>query len=276
MFPILIDLGRFNLPLLGERHLFLPTYGFLFASAVLLAWWWYSRRARTLGVEDELVFNQTFYTLLAGIFGAKLLLIIVDWSYYAQNPAAILGTLRSAGVLIGGVIAGAAVFSLYARRNEMPLLRLGDAIAAPLALAQSIGRLGCWSAGCCWGRHAAEGSRLAVTFTDPQAGQQTGVPLNVPLVPVQAFQMVHDLLLALLLSWLWRKRLEPAGTVFWIYVLFYSIGRGTLELWRGDVERGLWFGSLISTSQLFALGGIVFAAFMLIRGAVLRRRAAPA
>lgn len=266
MYPILVDLGRHDLPLLGERHLFLPTYGFLFAIAVVIAWWWYMRRARTLGVSEERLFNQTFYTLLGGIVGAKVLLILIDWRYYLERPVAILGTLRSAGVLIGGVIVGALVFTFYARRHSMPLFRLGDAIAAPLALAQSIGRLGCFSAGCCWGVPAHADSALAVTFTNPEAAQQTGVPLNVPLVPTQLIQMVNDLVLALLLTWLWRRRPRADGTVFWVYVVLYSIGRGIIEFWRGDRDRGLYFGDSISTSQLFALGGIVFGLFMLWRG----------
>lgn len=275
MFPILVDLGRHDLPLLGERHLFLPTYGFLFAVAVLVAWWWYMRRARSLGLPEDKLFNQIFYGLLGGIVGAKLLLILIDWRYYLERPAAILGTLRSAGVLIGGVILGALVFTLYARRNGLPLFRLGDAIAAPLALAQSIGRLGCFSAGCCWGSPAHADAALAITFTNPEAAQQTGVPLNVPLVPTQLIQMANDLLLALLLTWLWRRRLRPDGTVFWIYVVLYSVGRGIIEFWRGDRERGLYFGDLVSTSQLFALAGIAFGLFMLWRG-FRSRRDAPA
>ena len=130
MFPILVDLGRHDLPLIGEKHLFLPAYGFLFASAVLLAWWWFTRRAKGLGFADESVFNLTFFTMLAGIFGAKLLLVIVDWRTYLAHPDEILGTIRSAGVLGGGFVLGAVVFVLYAKRKGLPVRVLGDAIVA--------------------------------------------------------------------------------------------------------------------------------------------------
>ena len=50
MFPTLIDFGTHDLPLLGETHLFLPTYGLLFASGTVLAWWWFTVRARGLDV----------------------------------------------------------------------------------------------------------------------------------------------------------------------------------------------------------------------------------
>ena len=169
-------------------------------------------------------------------------------------------------MLVGGVVAGGLTFGLYARRRGLPGLRLLDAVAAPLALGQSIGRLGCFCAGCCWGVPAAAQSVFAVTFTNPVARDQTGVPLNVPLVATQLTQAANDFLLALVLTWLWRRRVEPPGTVFWIYVLLYSISRGVIEFWRGDAQRGLFFADSLSTSQLFALAGLVFAVTMIFRG----------
>jgi phosphatidylglycerol:prolipoprotein diacylglycerol transferase len=262
VFPRLIDFGwEFR-----GVDLFLPAYGVLFAGGALLAWWWFVRRGRTLGVAEEQLFNLSFYTLLAGILGAKLSLVIVDWESYLHEPRLLLGTIRSAGVVIGGIVAGALAFVYYAHRHDLPLHRLGDAIAAPLVLAQAVGRLGCFCAGCCWGKPAAEGSKFAVVFTDPHAAMQTGVPLNIPLVPTQLMHLSANLALAILLSWLWRRRIEPAGTVFWAYVLLYSLSRGIIEFWRGDAQRGLYFDGAVSTSQLLALGGLLLGAVMLARG----------
>src|SRR6185436_10213640 len=114
MHPILIDFGTHQLPLLGERHLFLPTYGALFALGTVIALFWFVTRARGLGYSHDRVFNAAFYGLIGGLLGAKLTLILVDWRFYLENPVEILGTFRSAGVLMGGVLAGAVVFVLYA------------------------------------------------------------------------------------------------------------------------------------------------------------------
>jgi len=273
MFPVLIDLGRHDLPLLGETHLFLPTYGVLFAIGAVVAWGWLLRRGRGLGIPDDKLFNISFYTLLAGIVGAKLLLVALEWRSYLRHPAELLGTLRSAGVLGGGVIAGAIVFALYARRHGLPALRLADAAAAPLAAAQAIGRLGCFFAGCCWGVEAHAGNPLACVFTDIRARAQTGVPLNTPLIAVQLIQAVHDVLLAGLLTWLWRRRTGPPGTVAWIYVIVYGIGRTVIELWRGDRQRGLFLADRLSTSQILAIVAVLFAGLMLARGLVRQRHA---
>ena len=274
MFPVLIDLGTHDLPLLGETHLALPTYGVLFAAGAILAWWWFMRRGRALDVPEEQLFNLAFYSLLGGIVGAKLALIAVDWRFYSQNPAELLGVLRSAGVLMGGVAGGIAVFVFYCLRTGLPLHRLGDAVAAPLALGQSIGRLGCLAAGCCWGRTCDPDHPLAVVFTNPLAREQTGVPLNVSMLPVQLIQMINDLLLAIFLAWLWRRRIEPAGTVFWIYVTLYSLTRGLIEFWRGDRQRGLWFGDLASTSQLIAVVGLLVGLAMLAQSLARHRQSA--
>jgi phosphatidylglycerol:prolipoprotein diacylglycerol transferase len=146
------------------------------------------------------------------------------------------------------------------------LWSLGDAMAAPLALAQAMGRLGCFSAGCCWGKAVAPGHPLAITFTDPRAHEQTGVPLAQPLIATQLIEMSFDLLLCLLLTVLWRRRPRPDGTVFWVYVLLYGLGRGLIEFWRGDRARGLYLAGQVSTSQLLSVVAVVVAVVMLVRG----------
>ena len=263
MHPILLDFGTHDLPFLGTTHLFLPTYGLLFALGVVVAWWWFLRRAAGLGVNADRAFNLTFYTLVGGLIGAKASLVIVEWRYFLANPAELLGTLRTAGVLMGGLLVGAAVFVLYVFRQKLPLHRLGDAIAAPLALAQGLGRLGCYSAGCCWGVESP-GLWCAVAFTDPVAAERTGVPLNVPLFPAQLVQMGSDLALAGILTLLFRRKIRPYGSTFLWYVLLYSVTRGLIEVWRGDDVRGLYFGGTLSTSQIISILAGSWALGMLI------------
>jgi phosphatidylglycerol:prolipoprotein diacylglycerol transferase len=272
MHPILTDFGTFNLPGLGATHLFLPSYGVIFAVGALAAWAWFVARARRLGLPQEPVFNLAFYTLLAGLIGAKLTLIVVDLPYYIAHPVEILGTIRSAGVLMGGIAAGAIVFALYALKQKLPVYELCDAIAAPLVLAQGIGRLGCFAAGCCYG--VSSQAWCAIRFTSFAAHEQTGVPLGTPLLPVQLIEFAFDLALALVLTIAWRAKLRPAGTVLWIYFILYGAGRATIEFWRGDSVRGLWFGGAVSTSQLFSVAAVAAGAFLLIRDRV--RRAHPA
>lgn len=261
MFPTLLDLGHHDLPLLGRTHLFLPTYGLLFAVGAVLAWYWFMRRAKRLDHPDEPLFNLSFYTLLAGLLGAKLTLILVDLPYYLENPGAILGTLRTAGVLIGGIFFAGLTFILYCRRNDLKVWPLADALAAPLALAQAVGRLGCFAAGCCHGV-PTEG-RFHVVFTDPMAAMATEF-LNVPLVPIQLVEAAFDLALVAGLTLLYRKGGREPGTIFWIYALAYALFRIVVEFWRGDLDRGIWLDGAVSTSQILSGGGVLLAACMIV------------
>lgn len=264
MFPNLIDLGSFELPLIGTVDLVLPTYGVLFALGALAAWYWFMSRGRRLGIPDDVLFNLGFWSIVAGLVGAKLALIAVDWRYYFENPVEILGTLRSAGVLLGGVVAGAIVFLVFARRHGLPVAKLADAAAAPVALGQAIGRLGCFAAGCCYGVPAAAGNPFAITFRNPGAHAHTDVPLGVPLVPIQLVQMASDLALAATLTVLWRRSRTP-GTTAWAYVALYGLTRALLEIWRGDAARGLWLGGHLSTSQIAGLCGVAVGVVALVR-----------
>ena len=126
------------------------------------------------------------------------------------------------------------VFIWYARRRGLPLTRLLDAVVAPLALAQALGRFGCFSAGCCYGIPVAESHPLAVHFTHPQAIAASRFA-GQPLLAVQLIEAVFDLALAGLLTWLWRRKPQPEGTVLWCYLLLYSGARLTIEFFRGDV-----------------------------------------
>ncbi len=274
MYPYLLDLGTRDLPLLGPTRLALPTYGALFAAGVLLAWWWFARRVGTLDLPHEKVWGTAFYSLLAGILGAKLALVLVEWRYYLERPLEIVGTVRSAGVLIGGVAIGSFTGWLYCRKEGISFWVIADAAAAPIALAQSVGRLGCLAAGCCYGVRAAAGG-FGLTFHDPDSMVPAEF-LGVPLFPIQLVQMANDLALAALLTWLWRLKPRPEGTVFWWYVLLYGATRAFLELWRGDEIRGLWFGGRISTSQIFGLLAVAVAAVALARGRLRARSAVPA
>jgi phosphatidylglycerol:prolipoprotein diacylglycerol transferase len=149
---------------------------------------------------------------------------------------------------------------------------LADAIVAPVALAQGIGRLGCFAAGCCYG--VPSESWCAIPFTSLAAHEQTGVPLGTPLVAVQLIEFAFDLALALGLSLAWRARPRPAGTVLWLYLVFYGAGRATIEMWRGDAVRGLWFHDTVSTSQLFSVAAVAIGLSLLIRDRVRRARTA--
>ena len=52
----------------------------------------------------------------------------------------------------------------FCRARKIPFLRLADVIVPTVALGQAFGRLGCFAAGCCWGKPASMHLPWAVRF----------------------------------------------------------------------------------------------------------------
>lgn len=241
MMPILFEFHLFG------RDLFLPTYGTILAIAFLSALFVAIRQARRAGIDSGVITDLWIVCLLSGVIGAKLLLYVIDFRYYLQNPRAILGTLLSAGVFYGGLLAAIAACIVVVKRRGLDVWQIGDILAPAIALGQSVGRMGCFAAGCCYGKQTDV--PWAVTFTNPKAGEITGVPLDVPLHPTQLYLSAADLVLfGILLAVALRKRF--AGQVFLLYLILYAVLRGAIEVFRGDPRGAMWG---LSTSQLVGI-----------------------
>ena len=251
MHPELLHFGSFVL----------PTYGVAMAIGFAAALWLLRLRAAAFGLSPEKVSDLGIWMLLAGLAGAKILLVIVEWPHYVSSPHAFLELFRSAGVFYGGLIGAAVAALLLLRRYKLGFFTFADLGAPCVALGQAIGRLGCFAAGCCWGREAHV--PWAITFTNPIAERNVGVPLGVPLHPTQLYESLGTLILCLLLLRFERRRFE--GETFARYLIGYSLLRGTIEFFRGD-PRGAVFNATLSTSQFIAaLGVLIGIAIYLIR-----------
>lgn len=252
MFPRLFHIGNFSL----------PTYGFLVSLGVLVGLWVSVRNSEKQGIDPEKAWNLGILVVLAGIVGAKVLLILVDWSYYTSHPAEIfsLGTLQAGGVFSGGLIGALAMAIWYVRSNRMPALATCDAFAPGLALGHAIGRLGCFAAGCCYGKETH--SFLGVTFHNPLAHSWVGTPLGISLHPTQLYESAVELANSFLLTWLLaRKKFD--GQIIGAYLFLYGIARFFLEFLRGDPGRGEVFGGLMTGTQLISIllvvaGGLIW------------------
>ncbi len=254
MLPKLFTVGGFT------QH----TYGLLVAAAFFTGLWISVRLARRQGLDADRVFNLGVYMALAGFFGAKVLLVITDWDYYWRNPSAIfsLQALQAGGVFYGGFLAAVALAALYGRRFELPFLRTADCFAPGVAAGHAIGRLGCFAAGCCWGKACS--LPWGVTFTDSYAHEMFGVPLGIPLHPTQLYEAAAEALIFLFLMASWKKR-SFDGQVLSLYLALYGAARFIIEFFRGDPDRGSLFNGALSTSQFIAVLMLLLSAGIWLR-----------
>jgi phosphatidylglycerol---prolipoprotein diacylglyceryl transferase len=257
MYPILFEVAGFPV----------FTYGVLLAAAYLLGLQFALRRARARGLDASRVMDLGIWVIISALIGAKLLLLIVEFDTFTQNPRELLTLLRSGGVFYGGLIAAVAVAIWYMRRHRLPVWSVSDAFAPGIALGHVIGRMGCFFAGCCFGK--ATDVPWSVTFRNEYAAQNVGTPLNVPIHPTQLYEAGAELLILAFLLLFERKGRPFAGRTFWTYLLLYGITRFTIEFYRGDA-RGM-VGDL-STSQFVSVILVPLSLIMLV---VLSRRSAP-
>jgi phosphatidylglycerol:prolipoprotein diacylglycerol transferase len=256
VFPTIFHIGSFGV----------PAYGILVAIGVTAGLLVAVRMARLQGIDGDRTWDLGVFVVLAAIIGAKALLIINDFRWYAENPREIfsLATLQAGGVFYGGLLAAIGVSVWYMRKNRMPWLRTADAFAPGLALGHAIGRLGCFAAGCCYGKPTD--AWWGVTFTSPTASQISGTPLNTPLHPTQLLESVVELINFFVLAWMVRhKKFE--GQVIGAYLFLYGVARYFMEFLRGDPERGSVFGGAMSGTQLISI------LLVIVGGALWLRRA---
>ena len=256
MFPELFRIPGLGIPV--------ATYGLLLAIGFMLALWIAARLAERDGLPKARIYDLGLYILAAALVGAKLLMIVTEYdSEGGWRRVFSFDFLRSGGVFYGGFIAAVAVSVFLMHRYKLPWRKTADAFAPGIALGHAIGRLGCFSAGCCWGKPTD--SWIGVHFTE-RAHELTDVPIDAALVPTQLIEALSNFLIFGFLLWL-RKRRKFDGQIIYAYLVVYSVARFTIEFWRDD-PRGqlLWF----STSQfisiiLFAIG-LVLMIYHLRRG----------
>jgi len=251
MFPKLFTIGSF----------YLPTYGVLVATGFLCGMALAQRLARRAGLNPELVGNLAIYAALVGLLGAKLLMFAFDFDYYVRNPDRIfsLDTLLSAGVYYGGFLLALAFAWWYLKHLKLPFLATADVLAPGAALGHAIGRLGCFAAGCCWGTHCD--LPWAVVFTNRDAHDFTGVPLNVALHPAQLYESALTFAVAGALIYATRRPHQPGRILGW-YLVLYSIARIGVEFVRNH-EQALPFGLPFSLTQWIAIGLLAAGGFLL-------------
>jgi phosphatidylglycerol:prolipoprotein diacylglycerol transferase len=262
MHPRLLTIPSFDLFSWTLGPFTLHSYGVLLAIAFLAGLWVASRQAKRAGMDPGRITDMAVWVLIAGLVGAKLLLVVVDWQYFGSNPKELLSIFQSGGVFYGGLLGGILVAWWYARRHKLDGWQTADVLAPGVVLGQAIGRLGCFAAGCCYGAPAQV--PWAVTFTDVYSARAVGTPLDTPLHPSQIYESVAAFLIFFFLLWL-APRKKFHGQVTLAYVTLYSAARFGLEFLRGDPDRGTWFQGMLSTSQIIAIVLMLGAAVALPR-----------
>lgn len=221
-------------------------YGLMIAIGILAAYFVGEYRAKKYGLEADHVFNYVIWCVVGGFAGSKLLYFATNIKNILDNPD-FLYHLTDGWVVYGGIIGGIFSAMLYSKIKGLKFLKYFDMLIPSVALAQGFGRIGCFLAGCCYGRETD--SPFGIIFHESQYA-----PNGVRLVPAQIISSGLDFLHFFILIW-YAKRKKADGQIGGLYLILYSIGRFILEYYRGDLIRGNV--GILSTSQFISVFTVI-------------------
>ncbi|MBN1586290.1 MAG: prolipoprotein diacylglyceryl transferase [Candidatus Omnitrophica bacterium] len=244
MYPVLLQFGPFSL----------RTYGVLVSMALLLGYWIFLKETKRVGIDSEQASSALILWVLLGLLGARLYyMLAVDLLWVLRRPWDLPALWKGGLAIHGGVLGGILGVLWTVRKTRVPFATWADAAAPALALGQAVGRVGCFFAGCCYGKitHVP----WAVVFTHPQSF----APPNLPLHPTQLYEALLDLGIFGVL-WGVRKRVRP-GETFALYLILYGLVRLGVESLRWD---RLTLGSRLSLAMIVSLSMVAAASVWLI------------
>jgi phosphatidylglycerol:prolipoprotein diacylglycerol transferase len=246
--PLLFNLGDLKV----------HSYGLMVALGFLAALAWVRYRAPKEGLPAPAMIDLAFWLMLAAIVGSRLAFIAVDWPHYARDPVAVFKIWEGGLVFYGGLIACIFTAWFYLKRRSWSFWKVADVFMPGVALGHAFGRIGCFLAGCCYGRGCDPKAWYAVRFPGLP---ESLAPAGIPLFPVQLFEAGANLAIFVFLAWYSRKKAFD-GQILLLYLITYALSRIVLELFRGDAERGYVIQGWLSTSQF--LGVILLLAALVV------------
>lgn len=216
-------------------------YGIMTAVGYLSAFLISERRGKKMGMDTDILYGIFWCAVLGGSAGSRILYYIVSFRDILKDPS-ILWNFQNGWVVYGGIIGGVLASMVYSRYKKVDFVSYLDLVIPAVAFAQGCGRIGCFFAGCCYGRETDSIFHI-------QYWQSEYAPNGVKLIPTQIYSSIGDFAIAFLLM-AYAKREPKKGKVAAGYCILYSIGRFVIEMFRNDYRGAL---GALSTSQMISI-----------------------
>jgi len=195
------------------------SYGLMLAIAVVVSTLLLAHDAYRSNINPDIIFDLVFWAVIGGIIGARIFYIILNYPFFIKYPGEIIMVQNGGLAWQGGLILGSIVVMLFIKARKLPLSRMLDVLVPYLALGQSIGRVGCFLNGCCYGRPFDGGIYFPVH--------------DATLHPTQLYLSVGYLIIYIILKQ-YQKFSETPGLVFTSYLILASSLRFGVEFFRAD------------------------------------------
>lgn len=228
------------------------SYGLLIAVGVILAAILAMKRAGKKDLDSEATLNMVIICVVFGFMGAKILYVFENFRAFLEDPLSVVGS--SGFVVYGGIALGVVAIILYCRIKNYRFFRYFDLLMPSVALGQAFGRLGCFCAGCCYGKETD--AFWGVVFPEGSFA-----PAGVPLIPTQLISSAGDFLIMIILL-LFSRKAKKVGDVGALYLLLYGIGRFLVEFLRQNEQGGI---GMFTTAQIMSMVFVAASVILFVR-----------
>lgn len=227
-----------------------PSFFIMIMVGTLTATFFGAWLARREGAEPTAILDCGIIAVIAAVLGSRIFHILVEApGYYWEHPSHVFYFWKGGFVSIGAYVFSITACLIYFWRRRLNGWRYLDILAVIVPIVIFFTRIGCLLVGCCYGKPTDFFVHL--TFTHPEstaAEYYSGMPLHA----TQIYNMVNALVMWGVLLLVYKRR-KFYGQVSAAFLIYYGITRFLIEFLRGDVDRGLWFGGMLSTGQIAML-----------------------
>jgi prolipoprotein diacylglyceryl transferase len=238
----------------------LRAYAFAILAGIFVAAWMTGKRWEARGGSIDDMYTIVYWAVPFGIIGGRIYHVISSPdAYFGEGGDPLKAfAIWEGGLGIWGAIAFGAVGAyIGCRRTGVRFSSFADAVAPGLLVAQAIGRLGNWFNQELFGGPTTLPWGLEISPDRLPAGYEVGTLFH----PTFLYELLWNLAAAALLVFLDRRFRLGHGRVFWLYVVFYTVGRLWIELLRIDPAEQV-FGLRLNVWTSILVGLVGVAAFV--------------
>jgi len=248
MYPILFEVGNFSV----ESYWVFMILGFILGGIII---YWQAKRKN---LNSHKAMYLTIIAITSGFIGSRLGYVLLNFSSYQKDLLKIFQFWKGGFSWQGGFIAAFLIVLLILKNNKEEIGKWLDIIIFGVLLGHSIGRIGCFLQGCCYG----------ITTNVPWAIKNLSLGDNLFRHPTQLYEASSYFLIFLLLYFYSKKIKLKNGSLFFIGTTFHSTARFVIEYFRFDTDfiyQGkIWYFTL-AHAQLTALIIITISLFILLK-----------
>lgn len=239
-------------------------YGLMYAVAFYIGIELAKKLGKEKGISDSIVESYGLVAMISGLIGGRLYYVLFNLPFYLVNPKEIIAVWNGGMAIHGGIIGGIMGTFIYSHFKKISPYTLGDIMAPSVLLGQGIGRIGNLMNGEIHGvptftpwrvifnikpifyswyeyylnlplKEKGEYRELVpwgIVFPESSpAGREFP---NLPLHPAMIYEMILNFIGFFLLWFVYRKRKRAQGTLWWTYIVIYSLIRIFVSFFRAE------------------------------------------